>query len=318
MDAETKVAKPGDAETSEAKQPALARLPLSIARSDLFSVAPRGEYKTNVMLNTAKRGVSATIRYRGPHLNMEHFRAWQAIMYIAERSDALGGQPFNVSAAEVLRFMGKDPKDKAQKKLLWALMVDLKATAVEIQSNGISWVDSLIGPFKKNDRTKQLIIQLGIDVEKELVDREVLRNDVSRVGELGRYYLAIWLHGFISSQSSRSDKKPTRHIFDVDELRLMCGTQVKERRHFVRELDKALTRLKEGDRNLVVDWGWQAGDTKKVWVKKSHTLVKMLVETPEVAVEREKSEKEKERAEPPRRKRFRTQGEINAPRGLVT
>ncbi|WP_313251606.1 hypothetical protein [Stenotrophomonas sp.] len=314
-DAEAQTLTPAEVETPEAPSPALARLPLSIARSDLFSVAQRGEYKTNVVLNTAKRGVNAVIVYRGPHLNMEHFRAWQAIMFIAERNNALGGQPFCASAAEILRYMGKSPEDKAQKKLLWSLMLDLKGTAIEIQSNGISWVDSLLGPFRKNQRTKQLIIRLGNNIDTELVDREVLRNDVNRVGELGRYYLAIWLHGFISSQSSRPDKKPTKHIFEVDELRRMCGTRVKERRHFVQELEKALNRLKETDRKLVVEWGWCGDDTKKVWVQKTHTLVKMLTESPEAAKVREHAEKAK--AGLPHKKRFRPQNEINAPRGLV-
>lgn len=266
-------------------------------------------------LNTAKKGVNAVIIYRGPHLNMEHFRVWQAIMFAAENNKALDGQPFHVSAADLLRYMGKKPDDKAQKKQLWSLMLDLKATAVEIQSNGVSWVDSLIGPFKKNERTKQLIIRLGENVETGLVDREVLRHDVSRVRELGRYYLAIWLHGFISSQSSRSDKSPTKHIFEVDELRRMCGTQIKERRHFVQELEKALKKLKEMDRRLVEDWGWCGSGTEKVWVIKAHTLVKMLVESPEAAKVRE--EAEKGRAGATRGKRFRPQTEINAPRGLV-
>lgn len=314
-DAEAQALTPAEVETTEPLKSPLARLPLSIARSDLFSVAPRGEYKTNVVLNTAKRGVNATIRYRGPHLNMEHFKAWQAIMFIAERNNSLGGQPFRVSAAEVLRFMGKKPEDKDQKKQLWTLLMDLKATAVEIRSDGISWVDSLIGPYKQDDRTKQIIIQIGSNIETDLVDREVLRNDVNRVGELGRYYLAIWLHGFISSQSSRSDKRPTKHIFEVDELRRMCGTQVKARRHFVQELEKALNRLKETDRKLVVDWGWCGDDTKKVWVEKTHTLVKMLAESPEAAKVREHGEKAK--AGLPHKKRFRPQNEINAPRGLV-
>src|SRR5690606_27176304 len=98
-----------------------------------------------------------------------------------------------------------------------------------------------------------------------------------------RHYLAIWLHGFISSQASRADRKNTTHTFSVDELRRLCGTQVKERWHFCQDLERALEKLKkpvDGIAPLVKSWKWDDERAKKnVIVEKVHTLVKLLDET---------------------------------------
>lgn len=299
------------------KSEALALLPLSIARSALFSVAPKGPMSQHRVIATAKKGVNATITYTGAHLSMEHFRLWQALLFIAEKRGKLGGDEFVVSLTDVLQHMGKDYTGKRLKKKIGNMLTELYSATVTVISDRVRYQnEKLIDVGDLDLETRLMTVRFGERIASRLLDREILRNDIERSREFGRHYLAIWLHGFISSQSSRSDKKSTKHTFSVDELRRLCGTQVKERRHFCQDLERALDKLKvsnETGRPLVSGWDWDDARKKsKVIVTKSHTLVKLLEESPEVAREREWAQEGKKLAAKPR---FKTQGEINSPKG---
>lgn len=299
------------------KATTLAPLPLSIARSALFSVAPNGPMYRHRLIPTAKKGVNATITYTGPHLNMEHFRLWQALLFIADDRGQLGGDEFEVPLTEVLRYMGKNYKQKELKQNVLNVLTELRAAIVTVISERVHFdTKNLIDVARMNLQTRVLTVKFGDGIAKGLLDREILRNDIARSRELGRHHLAIWLHGFISSQASRTDKKSATHTFSVDELRRLCGSQAKERRHFCEDLGRALKRLKDGDNPLVTNWDWDDARKKtKVIVTKSHTLVKLLEESPQVARERERAEQGK--SQPLKPKRFITQAEINRPQGRV-
>jgi len=299
------------------KSEALALLPLSIARSSLFSVAPKGPMSQHRVIATAKKGVNATITYTGAHLSMEHFRLWQALLFIAEQRGQLGGDEFVVSLTDVLHHMGKDYTGKRLKKKIGNMLTELYGAVVTVISDRVRYQnEKLIDVGDLDLETRLLTVRFGERIASRLLDREILRNDIERSREFGRHYLAIWLHGFISSQASRSDKKSTKHTFSVDELRRLCGTQVKERRHFCQDLERALDKLKvssETCRPLVSGWEWDNKRAKeKVVIEKVHTLVKLLEESPEVARERDQVEQGKSR---PAKPRFKTQGEINSPQG---
>ncbi|WP_442682161.1 hypothetical protein ACSBPQ_10845 [Stenotrophomonas sp. JC08] len=268
----------------------LAPLPLSIARSALFSVATNGPMYKHRLIPTAKKGVNATITYTGPHLNMEHFRLWQALLFIAHDRGQIGGEEFDVPLSEVLRYMGKNYKRQNLKKSILDVMTELRAGLVTVISERVHYdTKNLIDVARMNLETRVLTVRFGEEIADGLLDREILRNDIARSRELKRHHLAIWLHGFISSQASRSDRKETKHTFSVDELRLLCGSQAKERRHFCEDLDRALRRLKEGDNPLVTHWDWDDARKKsKVIVTKSHTLVKLLDETKKTVAAKER------------------------------
>lgn len=270
------------------KVPAYAPLPLSIVRSALFSISANGPWSKHRVIATAKKGVNATITYTGPHLNMEHFRLWQSLLFIADERGQLGGDEFEVSLSDVLLHMGKNYKDKELKDKIANVLTELQSAVITVISDRVDFKnEKLMDAGDLNLDARVLTVKFGERIATRLLDREILRNDMRRSRELKRHYLAIWLHGYISSQASRSDKKATKHTFSVDELRMLCGTQVKERWHFCQELDRALTRLKEGDNPLVADWDWVDRKSKaKVWVKKNHTLVKLLGETKAVAFDK--------------------------------
>lgn len=272
-----KVKKPSEAR-------ALAALPLSIARSELFSVAPKGVPSEERVLATARRGVNASITYTGPHLNMEHFKAWQALLYLADECGQLGGEQFSVPIAKVLKFMGKSYRHNELKTKLFSLLQDLRRAEVNITSNSVKFDSSGLIDFASMDlETRTISTRIGHAIATGLLEREILRNDVERSRSLGRHYFAIWLHGFISSQASRSDKQVSRHTFHVDEIRRLCGSKAKERTHFVQDLSRALDKLKTGENPLIKDWDWCDVAKRKVWVDKAHTLVKVIGESAGVA-----------------------------------
>lgn len=270
-----------EAERSSQAKPTLAALPLSIARSELFSVASKGEWYKAREIPTARKGINASIIYTGQHLTMEHLKAWQALVYLADRENALGGEGFVVPMADVLRLMGKKPvaMNSTQRKQFWQLLADLRATSITIKSNGVSYMGGLIDEAVRDEATHLVRVRIGQKIATELLDREILRNDLDRMMGFGRHHFAIWLHGFISSQASRKDKLVSRHTFEVDEIRRLCGSKAKERVHFVQDLSRALDKLKTGENPLVKDWDWSDEAKRRVWVDKTHTLVKVIGET---------------------------------------
>lgn len=262
----------------------LAVLPMSIARSELFSVSSRGGYSRQRVLATAKGGINAAITYTGPHLTMEHFRAWQALLYLANERGQLGGEAFLVPASEMLRCMGKTYKDRDLKRKLYDVLTELQGAIVTITSDGVDYRNArLIDELGMNLETKIITARVGKRIATELLDREILRNDLERVRGFGRHHFAIWLHGFISSQASRKGKEVSRHTFDVDELRRLCGSKAKERTHFIQDLSRALDKLTIGENPLVKNWDWSDGTKRKVWVDKTHTLVKIVGEASDAA-----------------------------------
>lgn len=263
---------------------AVAALPLSIARSELFSISSQGGYSKQRVLATARKGINAAITYTGPHLTMEHFRAWQALLYVADERGQLGGELFVVPASEMFWCMGKSYKDRDLKKKLYDVLTEVQSAVVTITSDGVEYRNAkLIDEFAMNMDTKIVTAKIGARISTELLDREVLRNDLARMRGLGRHHFAIWLHGFISSQASRKDKQVSRHTFEVDEIRRLCGSKAKERIHFTQALEGALDKLKKGENPLVKDWDWCDEAKRKVWVDKTHTLVKVIGESAEVA-----------------------------------
>lgn len=294
----------GEREKSS-QRPTLAALPLSIARSELFSVAAGGGWYKAREIPTAKKGINASIIYTGQHLTMEHLKAWQALVYLADRENALGGDGFVVPMAEVLRLMGKKPvaMNSTQRKQFWQLLTDLRATSITIRSNGLSYMGGLIDEAIRDDATHLVRVRIGKEIATGLLDREILRNDLDRMMGFGRHHFAIWLHGFISSQASRKDKQVARHTFEVDEIRRLCGSKAKERIHFVQDMSRALDKLKTGERPLVKDWGWCDEAKRKVWADKTHTLVKVIGESAQVA----KSKRAESAAQAARSRKTRVQ-----------
>jgi len=280
-------------------------VPVSIVRSALFGVGISGEKSYDRLIAVDKR-LGAEVKYTGPYLNQDHFKVWQACVYMARTTGGMNGEKFVVSNfADLLRLCGSDPGDTQRYAKTWSLLRDLQKANVEIETGRVSYVGSLVLEATKDKASGKLVIHLSSNLA-QFMSNETLSNDMLRLAGLGRDQLAAWLHNYYASQK---DPPP----LTVAEIQKLSGTKLDMPR-LRQRLKKALTRLQGGIRPLVVKWRIDKA-TDVVYVTKNPTTVDMR--TPDAvaqATNAKRIEADKEKSKP---KRFRTQGEINAPRGFV-
>lgn len=252
-----------------AKQPE-SLIPIAFVRSALFSVAKDGptrirkQDEDNLASEIGPLGIE--ISCEGPHLNQEHFMAWQAVIHLGRANDGMAGTKFIVPANEVLRLMGKGYRDHDQRKLLWRRLEDLQGTRIFLKTHRSRYVGNLLDAAAQDDETRLVGIRLNPDLEKLLAD-ESLENDMLRMVSLGRDQIAIWLHNYYASWG-------TYRNVSVQELHRMCGTNLDLRR-FRYRLKKAGEKLMGGVRPFITSFRI---DNDMVYVNKTRTKVKLLKE----------------------------------------
>ena len=279
-------------------------VPVSVVRSALFGVGATGEERKELTIAVDKR-LGAEVRYSGPYLNQDHFKVWQACVYMAKGAGGLNGQPFVVSNfADLLRLCGRDPGESRRYAQTWKLLRDLQRANIEIETGRVSYVGSLILEANRDKESGKLVINLSANLA-QFMSNETLSNDMLRLAGLGKDQLAAWLHNYYASQK---DPPP----LTVAEIKKLSGTKLDMPR-LRQRLKRALARLQGGIRPLVIEWRIDSA-TDLVYVTKNPTTVDMR--TPDAvaqaAIARRRST-EKEKSKP---KLFRTQGEINAPTGF--
>lgn len=244
-----------------------ALIPIAFVRSELFSVAKDGKRLERKPIAAERGPLGIDITYTGPHLNQDHFKAWQAAVHLARCHQGMGGDTFVVPAAELLRCMGKGYRDHDQRELLWRLLVDLQQTSVFLKTHRSRYVGALVMAAAQDEKTGHVGIRLNPELSQLLTD-ESLDNDMMRMVSLGRDQIAMWLHNYYASWGSY------RNV-SVAELHRMCGTNLDLRR-FRYRLKQALTKLMGGVRPFITDF--RIGDDDVVYVNKKPTKVKLLKE----------------------------------------
>lgn len=242
-----------------------ASIPMGMVRSELFSASLSGPMVDRKDVSAERDLLGISIKYSGPHLNQEHFKAWQAAIHLARLNNAMSGVEFTVPASEMLRCMGKTYRDHNQRKVLWGLLEDLQKASVSMSTNRSRYIGSLVFSAAQDKITGQICIRLNPDLA-QLLSNEVLENDMMRMMELGRDQLAIWLHNYYASHL-------TPRPMLVKELQRMCGTTLDLRR-FRYRLKKCLTLLMGGIRPLITKFTIGADDL--VRVEKTSTNVLFL------------------------------------------
>lgn len=240
-------------------------MPLAMIRGDLFSVAEKGEWSDRRQVAVENGPLGIDVQYSGPHLNQEHFKAWQAVIYLAKQEGGLSGEQFVVSATDVMRAMGQTYRDHDQRRRAWRLLEDLSQASVYLSSNRSRYRGTLVFSVLHEEASGKMALRLNPDLAQLLSD-EVLQNDMLRVLGLGRNQIAIWLHNYYASHK-------TPPAISVKELQRLCGTKLDLPR-FRQRLRAALDRLKSGVRPLLTHWEIDANDL--VRVKKIPTQVKLL------------------------------------------
>ena len=256
-------------------------VPVSMVRSALFGVGISGE-KSNDRVIVVDKRLGAEVTYSGPYLNQDHFKVWQACVYMARTTGGMNGEKFVVSNfADVLRLCGSDPGDTPRYTKAWGLLRDLQKANVEIETGRVSYVGSLILEATKDKESGKLVIHLSSNLA-QFMSNETLSNDMLRLAGLGRDQLAAWLHNYYASQK---DPPP----LTVSEIQKLSGTKLDLPR-LRQRLKKALSKLQGGIRPLIVKWRITK-ETDVVHVVKNATVVDMRIPS---AVEEAANKKRKE------------------------
>ena len=242
-----------------------ATVPITFVRCALFSVAKSGDKLDRKEIAAEVGPLGMQVVYSGPYLNQDHFKAWQAAVYLARRNDGMGGKEFVVSASEMLRAMGKQYRDHDQRNLLWRLMDDLQGTKLNIYSCRSRYVGSLIDAAAQDLKTGRIAVRLNPDLAQLLTD-ETIESDMMRMMEIGRDQIALWLNNYFASWG-------TYRNVTVQELHRLCGTNLDMRR-FRYRLKKAGDKLLGGVRPFITDFWVDENDL--VHVVKTKTPVKLL------------------------------------------
>lgn len=240
-------------------------VPVSMVRSALFGVGISGE-KSNDRVIVVDKRLGAEVKYSGPYLNQDHFKVWQACVYMARTTGGMNGEKFVVSNfADLLRLCGSDPGDTPRYAKTWGLLRDLQKANVEIETGRVSYVGSLILEATKDKESGKLVIHLSSNLA-QFMSNETLSNDMLRLAGLGRDQLAAWLHNYYASQK---DPPP----LTVAEIQKLSGTKLDMPR-LRQRLKKALNKLQGGIRPLIVKWRITK-ETDVVHVVKNSTVVDM-------------------------------------------
>lgn len=234
-------------------------------RSALFSVASKGERAVRKKIDVENGPLGIRLEYTGPHLNQDHFKAWQAAVHLANERGGLQGDQFVVPVTDVMRAMGQNYRDHDQRTRAWRLLGDLTEANVDLCSSRSKYKAPLVFSVLHEEATGKMAIRLNPDLAQLLSD-EVLQNDMLRVLGFGRNQIAIWLHNYYASH-----KAPPG--LSVRELQRLCGTSLDLPR-FRQRLRGALDRLKVGVRPLLLSWSIDENDV--VRVEKIPTQVKLM------------------------------------------
>lgn len=284
-------------------------VPVSIVRSALFGVGLKGDDVVGEgrVIPADKRLPGVSITYWGPYLNQDHFRVWQACIYLARQAGALNGEKFVISSyADILRLCGRATGDYRQYRQTWKLLLDLTRANVMIDSARASdfLAGSLLASVGGSRKSGTVTIELNKTLA-QFMHNETLSNDMLRLAGLGKDQIASWLHNYYASQ-----KNPPN--LTVSEIQKLSGTKLDLPR-LRQRLKKAMEKLEGGIRPLVTYWELDP-KTDILHVKKVATTVDMRAPD---AVAAEKRRVAESRESDKARKKFKTQSEINKPRGMV-
>lgn len=209
-------------------------LPLCLLRSALFAAGriPAAQHARRQVPIAPYRG--ASLRQTGPALGQHHALAWQAVLHWANDAGIEDDHPFAVPADDLLRVLGCQGGDSAQRQRMVRWLADLAATRIEYKTDLHAFDGPLLGQATTHPRTGRPVLRLPAGWQA-LTRIEILRNDLSRKRGMGSHSLALWLHDYIATQF-----RAPREC--VETLRRWSGSG-QDLAHFRHELRKALRRL---------------------------------------------------------------------------
>lgn len=312
---------------SNSSSPVLTTLvPVSLLRSSLFGISGDGEHiSDHPIIPSDKRLAGTEIRYTGPYLTQEHFKVWQACIYLSQQSDNKLGSDITVANfTDLLKLCGRNTRDYRQYKKVYELMNDMVGAKLNVKTWRVEYAGTLISEISRDrdaldDEGAQTFIEdLAINTKgpstvryrlnnmlAQFLSNETLKNDILRLAEIGRDQLASWLHNYYATHK---DPPP----LTVQELIGLCKSPL-DPPQFKSRLQRSLKKLTTGIRPLITKWSIDKNNI--VRVEKCPTTVDMR--SPDQATKdahaKWKSEKDRELSKSGKSKLTG----VNAPRGFV-
>jgi hypothetical protein len=206
--------------------------PNSFLRGALFAAIQGKERQAlkREMLATQK---GITIRFTGWQLDQSDLDVWEQAAELA-RSHPLGNVcHFHIHA--FLKALGRDT-GKAQHEWLKDSFARLMGAAVEITHGRYTYGGSLL-EFTRDDIAEVYVLRLNQKI-LSLYKGGWTAVDWETRHKLRRKPLALWLHGYLSSNAENFDTK-------VETLHRLSGSRTKELFHFKANLKTALADLEK-------------------------------------------------------------------------
>lgn len=312
---------------STESSPVLSTLvPVSLLRSSLFGISGEGKQIQNeTIIPSDKRLAGAEIKYTGPYLTQEHFKVWQACIYLSQQpGNKIGGDITVANFTELLFLCGRNTRDYRQYKKVYELMNDMVGAKLNVSTWRVEYAGTLISEISRDRETSDdegaqtFMEDLAINKKgpstvrfrlnnmlAQFLSNETLKNDLIRHAEIGRDQLASWLHNYYATHK---DPPP----LTVQELIDLCQSPL-DPPQFKARLQRSLNKLTTGIRPLITKWTIDQDNI--VRVEKLPTTVDMR--TPDQA-RKDAHAKWKSTQDRGLAKTARTKSpSANAPRGFV-
>lgn len=209
-------------------------VPNSFLRTALFSVLAEDDpRRLDDELVPSPAGVE--IRYTGQRLDQGDLDVWGNVLH-AVRLQPLGSQ-CRLKAYGLLKLLDKTDTGKNRADL-HKRIERLYNGKVEITQDQYVYKGALLKYAAKDEITKEWIIEVDEKLEPLFKGDQFTYIEWAVRRELGKKYLAKWLHGFYASHSQPFPLK-------INTLHQLCGSQAGEMWTFAQTLRKALAAVAE-------------------------------------------------------------------------
>jgi len=227
--------------------------PNSFLRGALFA-AIQGKDKEYLYRQMIACREGMTIKFTGKQLNQSDLDVWDQAVELARHHPL--GNICTFTIHDFLKSLGLDT-GKSQREWLKDVFLHLAEVCIGIRANGYSYGGSLL-EFLYNETDHIFALRLNPTIIA-LYEAGWTQIDWEVRKKLRRKPLALWLHGYLSSDATNY---PTK----VETLHRLCGSKAKGLRQFKVQLKEALTDLSE-----VADVKYSISDDDLVTVERVPT-----------------------------------------------
>jgi len=206
--------------------------PNSFLRGALFA-AIQGKDKEYFKRHLLACRDGITITFTGEQLNQSDLDVWEQAVELARPHQL--GNVCHFTVHGFLKLLGQQT-GKSQHEWLKGVLSQLGATFVEIKDGHYTYGGGLL-EFIHDDTTDVYALRLNPTIIA-LYQAGWTQIDWEVRQKLRKKPLALWLHGYLSSDATNY---PTK----VETLHRLCGSKTKELRYFRKNLKEALADLEE-------------------------------------------------------------------------